>query len=82
MPSENVANVVTPTSIPTAQSLAGSGMGVYSNPKVANHPETVRLMVQVFTTASAGSSRLNLTLRFPILDRDSWLPSKETPDCG
>ena len=42
MPSENVANVVTPTSIPTAKSLAGSGLDVYSNTKVANHPETVR----------------------------------------
>src|ERR1700683_3576706 len=82
VPSENGANGVTPTSIPTAKSLAGSGLGVYSNTKVANHPETVRLRVQVFTTASAGSSRLNRTLTFPILDRESCLPAKQNPDCG
>ena len=61
-PSENVANVVSPTSMPTSSSLNGSGEGSTSHEKLTNHfPVCVRETVQVFSTPSKGRWYLHLT---------------------
>src|ERR1039458_2418014 len=57
----------------------GRGTGVYSNARVANQPITERLMVQVLTTASAGSSLDRRTFMLPILETCRYFPDSLKP---
>src|SRR5437879_5618197 len=78
-PFDKAAKLSRPRSMPTALSLAGKGVGVYSTAKQAYQAPQTRLTVRALIEESFGSGRLRRTLTLPILHRDRILPCNLNP---